>query len=273
MNHLKACHFCKNWNDRLYLYIKFIYSHHDFLAITHKKRGLMKFTCHKKLTTAIFISLAAFAPAASQAFMPGEAYISPKLGYTHINMDAAAYLNLANSPLELYNFASQYNDGQSGFSASLAAGYDFGTLRGEAEIIYFGEVSANNHINNLPQEMKTSSVAAFANAYFDISTYTPITPYIGGGLGLSSLNLNYTLGDQIKESRSEQNFAWHIGAGAAYKITSNMSLDMFYRYMNLGETRISSPSLSDISSNLEGFSFIESSTSLHQLGLGLRFTF
>ncbi len=232
----------------------------------------MKSVFHKKLALSILASFVTITPMASQAFLLGEAYVAPKLAYTNINMDASAYFNLASAPLGFNEFSGQYSDSLNSFSASLAAGYDLGSFRGEAELVYFGEFSLQNNIQNLNQEFEASSIAAFANAYLDISTYTPFTPYIGGGLGIASLNLNYTLSEQIKESRSEQNFAWHIGAGAAYKINANMSVDMFYRYMSLGETTLS-PSLSSIINNQNLLSTIETDVSLHQLGLGLRFTF
>ncbi|WBT39896.1 outer membrane protein [Hyphomicrobium sp. DMF-1] len=81
-----------------------------------------------------------------------------------------------------------------------------------------------------------------ANAYIDLGTWRGITPYIGGGIGIASLdvqgfkdvnvvNSTIYLGDKDKTTT---NFAWALYAGISYDVTPQFTLDLGYRYTDLG---------------------------------------
>jgi opacity protein-like surface antigen len=81
--------------------------------------------------------------------------------------------------------------------------------------------------------------ALMANVWYDLPV-EGFTPYIGGGIGYASnevehgLVMNGTGGD----------FAWQLGAGVNFPLTEKMSLGVGYRYMDAGEVElVRSPAL------------------------------
>ena len=87
--------------------------------------------------------------------------------------------------------------------------------------------------------------------------------------------LSYANGDPfpnggiIKDiSKTKTNFAWNIGAGAAWKITDLISLDLGYRYADFG--KVSVTNYVDANNDLYN---LDVKVKSHDVMLGLRFTF
>jgi opacity protein-like surface antigen len=97
-----------------------------------------------------------------------------------------------------------------------------------------------------------------ANVYIDLTTWRGITPYVGGGIGLAWIDVQgfkdvnvpqgaVYYGDSDKAST---NFAWALYAGLSYDVTPQFTLDLGYRYTDLGSvttgraTSATDPSLS-----------------------------
>ncbi|MBX9908385.1 MAG: outer membrane beta-barrel protein [Beijerinckiaceae bacterium] len=101
----------------------------------------------------------------------------------------------------------------------------------------------------------TSMVALF-NAYVDLGTWNCLTPYIGAGIGyasntisgLTDQGINYpdptgafssviqpTLGTASKGDKS--GVAWALMAGVGYEVNKNLTLEVGYRYLNLGDAQ------------------------------------
>ena len=105
----------------------------------------------------------------------------------------------------------------------------------------------------------------FFNAYFDIPTGTPFTPYLGGGVGMA---FNYTgikgeaLGASVSRDRYDTTFAWNAGGGLSYAFTENVSADLGYRFIGTGYHEIK-----------EGGSKLGSAPYINEFYLGGRFTF
>ncbi|WP_315835368.1 outer membrane protein [Bradyrhizobium prioriisuperbiae] len=87
-----------------------------------------------------------------------------------------------------------------------------------------------------------------ANAYVDLGTWWCVTPFIGAGVGTSRVTIsNFT--DQglasfgagalpssaFADSASKWNFAWAVHAGLAYKVTPGLTMELAYRYVDLGD--------------------------------------
>ena len=74
-----------------------------------------------------------------------------------------------------------------------------------------------------------------ANVWFDLKTQYPITPYVGGGLGIgwTDANLNDYAGDSYGKD-----FAFQLGAGAKYSFSEHVSLDAGYRFKSIPDVRI-----------------------------------
>ena len=109
---------------------------------------------------------------------------------------------------------------------------------------------------------RMSTMHVLFNGYVDLGTWSGITPYVGAGIGFSNIyqkasqnwfygNGNaynptwtdpFTTGtysaywDQSRSTNSIQ-FAWAAMAGASYAFTRNVSVDVGYRYLGLGNIK------------------------------------
>lgn len=109
-----------------------------------------------------------------------------------------------------------------------------------------------------------------ANMYLDFHNDTPFTPYVGAGLGMGFVSTTYSLTGEVKGvgkweySKSQTNtvFAWNVGAGCSYAFSENISADLGYRYLGLGENKV----------KFLGED-IKTAHNAHEFSLGLRFTF
>ncbi len=89
----------------------------------------------------------------------------------------------------------------------------------------FGEVS------HAGQKADSWSVPALANLYMNIP-WQHMGLYAMGGLGMSYNNVDST---SITKSDGKMNFAWTLGAGIDYRLNKCWSMDLGYRYVDLGE--------------------------------------
>src|SRR5882757_7789703 len=94
-----------------------------------------------------------------------------------------------------------------------------------------------------------SSWVAMANVYVDLGTWWCITPFVGVGVG-GAFNQISGLTDfgaipspgvgsvnaatYFADSASKTNFAWAAHAGLAYKVNQNFTIELAYRYLDLG---------------------------------------
>lgn len=101
-----------------------------------------------------------------------------------------------------------------------------------------GGVPVNATTVNASADIK--SFVGLVNAYYDIGHYNRFTPYVGGGIGFSNNMVdttNFSIGSIPLgniNSHSNTSLAWQLGAGTAVDITSNLALDIGYRYIDMG---------------------------------------
>jgi opacity protein-like surface antigen len=92
-----------------------------------------------------------------------------------------------------------------------------------------------------------SEFTALANVYADLGTWYSITPFIGAGIG-ASYNFIHDFYDtcaaglcagQITAladgTGAKWSFAWALHAGLAYQVTPGFSIELAYRYIDLGD--------------------------------------
>ena len=134
----------------------------------------------------------------------------------------------------------------------LGAGYRFnnwfradvtGEYRGKAnfhgsDIVYF---------NGAPFGTDTytgskSEWLVLANIYAELGTWWCITPFVGVGIGGSRNTISgFTdVGQPLPsvafgDTASKWNFAWAVHAGLAYQVSPNLTLELAYRYVDLGD--------------------------------------
>jgi opacity protein-like surface antigen len=94
-----------------------------------------------------------------------------------------------------------------------------------------------------------SEFTFLANAYVDLGTWYNITPFIGAGVG-TSYNRIHDFYDNCAAGAcagqitavadgtgSKWSFAWALHAGLSYEVTPAMSIELAYRYINLGDAQ------------------------------------
>jgi opacity protein-like surface antigen len=91
---------------------------------------------------------------------------------------------------------------------------------------------------------KKSEWLFLANAYYDLNSWHGITPYVGAGIGASYntiydfLDLNTAVnGGGWAPTGSQLSFAWALHAGASMHVTNNLTLDLGYSFLSLGNAR------------------------------------
>ena len=169
------------------------------------------------------------------------------------------------------------NDYDTGFALSGQVGYDtgqlwqYGGLRAELELSYRENEIDQHAIAALggaqPDSTGTASTTALlANLFHDFETGTPLTPYVGGGIGYAWSSLdNYGVRAAPNALDDEDaGFAWQLGAGLGYAVTERATVSLDYRYFSTS---------ADATSNV--FSAVESEVDLdsHTVMLGLRYRF
>ena len=139
----------------------------------------------------------------------------------------------------------------------LGAGYKFnnwfradvtGAWRGNSQ--FFGQDSITDvgGFGTDTYHGTKSEWVVLANAYADLGTWWCVTPFIGAGVGGARVSIaNFTdqshaieggpvlpglaFGDNV----SKWNFAWALHAGLAYKVTPNFTVELAYRYLDMGD--------------------------------------
>ncbi|MCL1925627.1 MAG: outer membrane beta-barrel protein [Syntrophorhabdaceae bacterium] len=147
------------------------------------------------------------------------------------------------------------------------------------------------------QRMKMQTL--FVNAYYDFRNDTPFSFWLGAGAGVALIESkgnfaihipedNYAFGSALgvndgpayteywsAGSKRTKNFAWNVGAGVGYDLTSNLTLDIGYRFASLGRAETESGRgafMYIMSGGLDQTAKVKQ-IYMHQFMLGLRVTF
>ena len=156
-----------------------------------------------------------------------------------------------------------------------------------------GHGLAYNGIDNY--SASKSELLVLANAYVDLGTWWCVTPFIGAGVGAARVtisnftdtgatNLNsfidgsgntvYYVGGPANasytaaSSGSKWNFAWALHTGLAYQVSPNMTVELGYSYLNLGDGVTGVDTTFDHSAGGHAFTFKDITS--HDVKLGVR---
>lgn len=125
-----------------------------------------------------------------------------------------------------------------------------------------------------------SNAVVLANGYVDLGTWSRMTPYVGGGVGMAAVMTSkvadvgygaFAGGSGSASDRTKYNFAWAIHAGVTYDLTTNIKADVGYRYLNLGTVN-SSNIVCTVPCGAPFYAQIKRLDS-HDLRVGLRYVF
>jgi opacity protein-like surface antigen len=128
-----------------------------------------------------------------------------------------------------------------------------------------------------------SSWVGLVNVYADLGTWWCLTPFIGAGIG-GAYNQTTGMSDSATfpggagaslfqaEGASKLNLAWALYAGIAYKVTNNFTVELAYRYLDMGNAGFGQGHFFDgTSPGPSTFSFNHDLTS-QDLKIGVRWT-
>ena len=140
------------------------------------------------------------------------------------------------------------------FIFGLAGGYDFEVVR--AELSWNNRSKMDFYSEGVDSDPNTGAVQTFnqkikvntfmVNVYKDFYLSEKVVPYVTAGLGVSKIksgDVAYRIrfnnsGDTenlIGAGSSKNRFSWQLGLGLGYKVTSNVTCDVSYRYTYLGK--------------------------------------
>jgi outer membrane autotransporter protein len=172
------------------------------------------------------------------------------------------------------------NETGNAFGSKTAVGYDFGKqgdnkIRAELEFGFGTDskfTTTNTHpdprVNGAKLDASVNTLTLVANAYYDFATATDFTPYVGAGLGYGHVSVETTPqdADPIKDTAKIKgdNFIWNLGAGVAYNIDANWSVDLGYRWTNYGNFS---------GRTIENDNELKGSLQDHEILLGARYLF
>ena len=125
-----------------------------------------------------------------------------------------------------------------------------------------------------------------ANAYVDLGTWWNITPFVGVGIGTSRNTIqsftdvgatqvfgNTILSTTYGADKSKWNFAWAAYAGLAYQVTPTFTMEMSYRYLDLGSATTGPTNSFDGVTVVNGTPFVLKDLTSQDVRVGFRWMF
>jgi len=203
----------------------------------------------KRTLTTLALLIAVAIPAVSQAtpMRPGP-YVTGFLGVTMPRGTDVTTTDFSTSTT--FNKRARFDPG---VYVGGAGGFDFGFLRLEGELSYkeadMKSIKDNTGANQYRDiDGNLGALAFMGNAFFDIHNATPVTPYLGGGIGFATLHMADTYATNTTTNNSRDHmypkdddtvFAYQLGAGLDIALTRRFSLDLGYRYFNTDRANFS----------------------------------
>jgi opacity protein-like surface antigen len=243
------------------------------------------------LSSAAFAADMAIAPPPMQYAPPpiedfGGWYLRGDIGFSNQKVDRL------NNVLDAANTTSVQN---LGFNTAgifgLGAGYQFnhwfradvtGEYRGNSQFFGTDNITYPGGVGTDTYHATKSEWLVLANAYVDLGTWWCMTPFIGAGVGTARVSIaNFTdqgianngggalPGLATGANTAKWNFAWALHAGVGYKVNQNLTIQLAYRYLNMGDGLTGDLVTFDGTNNIVNPTTFKNITS-HDLMLGLR---
>ncbi|MES0882473.1 outer membrane protein [Roseibium sp. SCP14] len=180
------------------------------------------------------------------------------------------------------------NDSDLGVSPVFGIGIGrqiYKNFRGDVTFNYRGgfelDTESTDSLPASPLDADIKSYSLMANLYWDIYRFDAgqlaITPYLSGGAGVAINQTDDMLliagGTNAAEisGGTKTNFAFQVGAGAGIEMSEHLTLDLGYRYVDLGEFQSGKnlPSVPSVKLNDP----IKGDLTSHEIMIGLRYNF
>ena len=196
----------------------------------------------KKLITALLLTL----PSMAMAIDLEGYYITAKGGVSKTSDTGVTTLNTNAGALRVMQNEDLGTGSAFGFSVGK---YLTDSFRLELEATkrtgYEYDANQTNINPQISYNAKIQTEALFINGFYDFQPFsihnTPITPYLGGGVGISRNKMGTVVeydtgipdGGTVDGNTINQ-FAYKLSAGTLVSLTEQLSLDVNYQYVNLG---------------------------------------
>ncbi len=197
---------------------------------------------------------------------------------------------ISGSPFVGLGFGYQFNNW---FRMDFTTEYRTSNFSSQDQLVHTNPVVGSSTVLRNFYRGNLTSMVYMLNAYFDLGTWSGVTPFVGVGVGLSRNTLhgmtdigysNVFAGPGAGassstsgnfKSRTTTKFAWALMAGAAYTVNSRLKMELGYRYLNIGEARSSVPACNAFGPGLQSCSVaLEMRRSgIHDLRMGFRWMF
>jgi len=130
-------------------------------------------------------------------------------------------------------------------------GYRFTpVLRADVTLDYMPQFNAHGTNSTGSASVTFNTFVGLVNGYVDLNGLMPnafgsFQPYLTAGVGFSRNSMGTAAGRAFGVSGTQSgatntDLAWSIGAGVAYPINQNLTFDVGYKYLDLGELRTGS---------------------------------
>ena len=197
----------------------------------------------RKLTLALLLIL----PSISMAIDLEGYYITAKGGVSKTFNTGTTNLNIFTGALRTFQNEDLGTGSAFGFSVGK---YLTDSFRLELEAIKragyeYDARASTTGFTSATEEAKIQTEAVFINGFYDFQPFTmsntAITPYLGGGVGISRNKMGTNMlhdnglpsGTTFNGNTINQ-FAYKLSAGTLISLTEQLSLDVNYQYVNLG---------------------------------------
>ena len=193
----------------------------------------------RKLTLALLLTL----PTMAMAIDLEGYYITAKGGVSKTFNTGTTSFNRENGALRTFQNEDLGTGSAFGFSVGK---YLTDSFRLELEAIKRTgyEFDARDTVAlTFTDKAKMQTEALFINGFYDFQPFTmsntAITPYLGGGVGISRNKMGTAIAPSnvdvsyIGDNKINQ-FAYKLSAGTLVSLTKQLSLDVNYQYVNLG---------------------------------------
>ena len=199
-------------------------------------------------------------------------YLRADIGYSWSDEPEIGYANT----LGISFGDRSYDDA---WLAEFGAGCELGRgFRGEISAAFRGDndlyIVPTPSLPDDPIDTEVNSNTLMFNLYYDIGDYRGFTPYVGAGIGIAHHDVENVifsnagaLGNNPQFGDENYEFAWSLMAGVEKKISRNVSIDIGYRYIDMGDAK---------SKGLDNTGFINPPLELddltaHELKVGVRY--
>ncbi|MFV0298048.1 MAG: outer membrane protein [Hyphomicrobiaceae bacterium] len=220
-----------------------------------------------------------YTPAYRPAPAAGPCYARGDIGYSWSGIDKATYQGNAVPDPDLrgvslddgamYEVGLGCGSGSRGLRADVTFGFrtsrDF---KGDGDIVV-GGTPIDPYFKT-----KLDSYTVMFNGYYDFGNFRGFIPYVGAGVGVAM----HKMGKLVIEDSNSPNpqhgdtsvdLAWSVMAGVGYQITPSMTLDVGYRYINMGDANSSQGDWVQAMNP----KLVMSDIDAHEIKVGLRYAF